>query len=122
MIKDSDKNIYITKDSGIRMTYKSGLARDIEEGKPRYDLIYVPFLDDWANLMARGAAKYGEKNWMNANSIPELDRFKASAWRHFMAFMKGENDEAHHVAIAFNIAAIQYLMNKLKVDIKGNKL
>lgn len=112
---------FITKDSGKRIDYPSGMRRDIQNDKPRYDLIYRPFLYDWAMLMMRGAEKYGCDNWRKANSIEELDRFKASAFRHFMQFMNGETDEAHHSAVAFNLAAIQYLMDKLNCDINGNK-
>jgi hypothetical protein len=108
------------KDSGKREDYKSGMRRDTQDGKPRYDLCYLPLLKDWANLMAGGAVKYGERNWEKANSIEEFNRFKASAWRHFVQFMDGEQDEAHHAAVLFNIGAILYLQDKLKVDINGN--
>lgn len=62
---------YVTKDSGKRQDYESGMKRDVQEGKPRYDLIYEPMLTRWAELMARGAEKYGgdtpitSKNWDN---------------------------------------------------------
>ena len=112
---------YITKDSGKRKEYKSGMVRDLQDDKPRYDLIYEPFLTDFAELLSRGAKKYGENNWMLADSVEELKRFKASAWRHFIQFMRGDTDEAHHSAIAFNIAAIQMMMDKLGCDIDGNK-
>ena len=112
---------FITKDSGKRQNYKSGMRRDLQTGKPRFDLIYYPFLYDLAMLMTRGAEKYGERNWEKANSIEELNRFKASAWRHFCQFMNGETDEAHHSAVVFNLAAIQMLINKLNIDINGKK-
>jgi hypothetical protein len=35
---------YTTKDSGKREEYKSGMRRDTQEGKPRYDLIPTWFL------------------------------------------------------------------------------
>jgi len=110
-----------TKDSGARKEFESGMRRDLQEGKPRFDLIYKPFLFDWAMLMARGAEKYTENNWMLANSVEELNRFKASAFRHFFQLMNGETNEAHHVAVAFNLAGIQYLMKKLNCDINGEK-
>jgi len=112
---------YKTKDSGARKKFKSGMQRDIESDKPRYDLIYIPLLTEWANLMARGAVKYNEDNWKKANSVKELRRFKASAWRHFIQFMEGKTDEAHHAAILFNIAGCRYVMDKLKVNINGEK-
>lgn len=112
---------FVTKDSGKRVKFNSGMNRDVQTGKSRYDLIYTPFLTDWADLMGRGAEKYGERDWEKADSIEELNRFKASAWRHFIQFMNGEIDEAHHSAVVFNLAAIQYLMDKLKVNINGEK-
>jgi len=113
---------FVTKDSGKRVDYSSGMRRDIQDGKPRYDLIYEPFLTELAMLMMRGAKKYGDRNWEKANSVEELFRFKASAWRHFIQLMRGDNDEAHRSAVAFNLAAIQMLMDKLKIDINGNKI
>lgn len=112
---------FIVKDSGKREEYSSGMVRDTQDGKPRYDLVYLPLLKDWANLMAGGAIKYGENNWLHANSIEELNRFKASAFRHFIQFLSGEEDELHHASVLFNIGAIRYLMDKLQVDINGNK-
>jgi len=103
-----------TLDSGKRVDFNSGMRRDSQEGKPRYDLCYEPLLTEWAHLMARGAEKYGENNWQLANSQEELNRFKASAWRHFVQFMRGDKDEAHHAAVLFNIGAIMMLEEKLK--------
>lgn len=112
---------FIVKDSGKRQEYKSGMVRDLQTGKPRYDLCYLPLLTDWAYLMAGGAEKYGENNWLHADSLEEFNRFKASAWRHFIQFMNGEMDEAHHAAVLFNLGAIMYLQKKLNIDINGNK-
>lgn len=110
-----------TKDSGKRQDYASGMRRDIQEGKPRYDLIYEPLLTRWAELMARGADKYGENNWQLANSREELARFKASGWRHFIQAMRGDGDEDHYAAVCFNLAAILYLEDKLDVIDEENK-
>jgi hypothetical protein len=105
--------VYTTKDSGKRVEFNSGMHRDTQEGKARYDLCYEPLLTEWAELMARGAEKYGENNWQLANSKEELNRFKASAWRHFVQYMRGDRDEAHHAAVLFNIGAIMMLEEKL---------
>ncbi len=109
--------MFTTKDSGKRQNYKSGMVRDIQEGKPRYDLI-IPLgskrhlLKRWAELMERGMAKYGYRNWEKANSEEEMLRFKASAWRHFMQWNDGETDEDHAAAVLFNINAYEYLKEK----------
>lgn len=105
---------FITKDSGKRVDFDSGMRRDTDEGKPRYDLIEPVMLKRQAMLLARGAKKYGENNWKRANSIEELDRFKASAFRHFMQWLEGETDEDHAAAAQFNISAAEYVKRKIE--------
>ena len=112
---------HITKANKEIKKDEHGLMREISVGKPRYDLIYLPVLKDLAFLLARGAEKYDDNNWKSANDVKALTSFKASAWRHFVQYMEGEQDEAHHAAIMFNISAIEYLKDKLDVDINGVK-
>lgn len=114
---------YTTKDSGKRQDYASGMRRDIQENKARFDLIVpldTPYNESllyrWAMLMERGMSKYGCRNWEKANSEEELQRFHASAWRHFVQAMSGEEDEDHFAAVCFNMNAIVYLKNKLASD------
>ncbi len=107
------KKKYTTKDSGARVKFKSGMNRDIGEGKARYDLCYLPLLKRWAELMGRGAEKYGCRNWEKANSKEELARFKASAFRHFIQIMEGDTTEDHFAAVCFNLAAIIMVEEKL---------
>jgi hypothetical protein len=115
---------YKTKDSGKRVNYNSGMVRDIQEGKPRFDLImpeYVPYNEQllyrWAMLMERGMTKYGYRNWEKADSKEELDRFRQSAFRHFIQWFCGLEDEDHAAAIMFNINAYESL--KWKLEQKG---
>lgn len=110
-----------TKDSGERVEYESGMRRDIQSGKPRFDLLLVDglpyqeqFLTRFAALLSRGAEKYGERNWQLASSEDELNRFKASAHRHFVQWATGEVDEDHAVAVAFNLMAYEYVKWKLE--------
>jgi hypothetical protein len=98
---------YITKDSGERVDFPSGMRRDTDRGKPRYDLIPLPMLRRVADLYTRGAVKYGDENWKLANSPEEVARFKASAWRHFVQYMNGERDEDHMAAVVFNLFAVE---------------
>lgn len=106
---------YITKDSGKRVNYPSGMRRDTQEGKPRYDLCYQPLLKRWAELMERGAVKYGVNNWQKAKTKKELARFKASAYRHFFQWFNDESpEEDHAAALFFNISAVEYLKSRLK--------
>lgn len=104
---------YETKDSGARQEYASGMRRDLQTGKPRYDLIPEPMLTRWAELMERGSSKYGERNWEKAESEEELVRFVASAFRHFVQWWRNDTDEDHASAVMFNIAAAEMVKEKL---------
>jgi len=102
------EKIYTTKDSGKRVNYEGGFQRDTAEGKPRYDLIPHELLTRLAGLYQRGAVKYDENNWRKANSEIEYKRFIASAWRHFIAWIRGDKDEDHASAIIWNVMAYEW--------------
>lgn len=111
---------FITKDSGKRQSYSTGMVRDLQEGKPDFALIMaegMPYdkqmLTRWAALMERGATKYGKRNWEKAGTHEELERFKSSAMRHFMQWFAGELDEDHASAVMFNINAAEYVKWRL---------
>lgn len=111
---------YETKDSGQRAHFESGMQRDVETGKARFDLIIpegVPFeeqlLTRLALLMGRGAEKYDARNWEQANSDVEIARAKSSAFRHFMQWLTGEQDEDHAVATIFNLLVVETTKFKL---------
>ena len=110
-----------TKDSGKRVDFPSGMRRDTTEGKPRYDLIPLPMLKRLAELYARGAEKYGDSNWQLANSEEELQRFKASAFRHFVQWQMGETDEDHGIGAVWNIFAYETIKAKLEEYNGGQK-
>lgn len=114
------KKSFETKDSGVRQEYESGMNRDTQDGKPDFSLIMpeeMPYdiqpLTRFAELMTRGAIKYGERNWEKANSLKELRRFKKSAFRHFMQWHCGEEDEDHMAAVMFNLNAAEFVKFKL---------
>jgi hypothetical protein len=101
---------YVTKDSGIREAYETGMVRDSQEGKPRFDLLWaehVPFTEQFltrvAGLAQRGADKYGERNHERSRTQEELSRFRASALRHLMQWIAGETDEDHMAAVVMNL-------------------
>lgn len=114
---------FITKDSGERAEFESGMRRDTEAGKPRFDLMLpegVPYeeqmLTRYAALLGRGAEKYDERNWEKANSKAELDRMKSSAFRHFIQWLTGERDEDHAAAVIFNIVAAETTALKVQPE------
>jgi hypothetical protein len=88
---------FTTKDSGAREEYESGMVRDTQDGKARFDLLIprgVPyeeqFLTRWAQLMSRGAAKYHDRNWEQATGTEEIE-------------LAGEDTEDHAAAVCFNL-------------------
>lgn len=104
---------YTTKDSGERQSFDSGMVRDTQNGKARFDLVDWPMIKRWAELMERGAKKYGEHNWKKAAGESELERFKASALRHCIQWYLGETDEDHGAATFFNISGAEMVKAKL---------
>jgi hypothetical protein len=112
-----------TKDSGKRAEYDSGMVRDTEDGKARFDLLFpigVPFseqmLTRFAQLMERGAVKYSERNWERARGEEELRRYRSSALRHLIQWLTGETDEDHAAAVMFNILAGETVAYKMLRD------
>jgi hypothetical protein len=112
-----------TKDTGDRLEYDSGMVRDTNGGKPRFDLMIpkgIPFeelyLTRIAQLYRRGAVKYTERNWEKADSQEELDRALESAFRHFMQWYAGETDEDHAAAVFFNINEAETIKSKRSED------
>ena len=105
---------YITKDSWVRKERKSWFHRDTDEGKPRYDLIPFDCLKRLAELYARWSVKYWDNNRRLAEEQDAIDRFRQSAFRHFMQRMNWENDEDHWFWCVFNIFAYEHLTNRYK--------
>ena len=109
-----------TKDSGARQQWSSGMQRDTEEGKARFDLMIpegVPYeeqlLTRFALLLSRGAVKYDARNWEKAAGEEEIARAKSSAFRHFMQWLTGETDEDHAAAVIFNLLVVETTRSKL---------
>ena len=108
---------FVTKDSGERETFDSGMVRDTAEGKTLWHLVASgPMLRRWAELLTRGAKKYTPDNWLKANGPAELDRARESAFRHFMQWYYGEEDEDHAAAIMFNVNVAEYVKGRLDLN------
>lgn len=105
---------YKTKDSGKRKQFNSGAVRDTAEGKPRFDLISPFALKRVANLMARGAEKYGERNW--EKGIPS-SRCYESMLRHAFQYGMGDMEEDHLAAVVFNALAIIDAEEKCRAEL-----
>lgn len=112
---------YAIKDSGKRAEFASGMVRDTSEGKLRYHRIAEgPMLKRWAEHLTKGAVKYpdvapGVANWTLAAGEEERQRFRASAFTHFMQWFYGEVDEDHAAAVFFNINGAEYVKGRQSV-------
>lgn len=108
---------FTVKDSGARKQFASGMVRDTNEGKTLWHLVHAgPMLKRWAEHLTKGAVKYSPNNWMKAAGEEERDRFKESAYRHFMQWYEGDRDEDHGAAVFFNINGAEYVEEKLAVS------
>lgn len=116
-----------TKGSGERSSFESGMVRDAENGKPRFDLLIpegMPYsellLTRTAELLYRGSIHYGDRNWEKAEGLEELKRFKSSAFRHFMQWVTGETDEDHAAACVFNLMGAEYVKWKMAKAVQAD--
>ena len=114
-IERYNKNDFIVKDSGNRTEFPTGAVRDIDDTKPRYDLITPQSLKRVADLYRDGAKKYGEHNW--EKGIP-LSRCYASLLRHAYAWAIGKRDEDHMAAVVWNALAILHFEETGREDLK----
>ena len=115
-VDGSDK--IVIKDSGERMEFESGMVRQPDDDKIDYTLLFpkngVSMLIRWAKHLTNGAKKYAARNWEKANTEEELERFRQSAFRHFVSWLNGEEDEDHAAAIYFNIQGAELVGDRLK--------
>lgn len=106
-------NRFGLQDSGERQEFKTGSIRDTEEGKPRFDLISPHGLKRLADLMTKGAEKYGERNWEKGQPV---SRFYSSMFRHMMTWREGDLVEDHLAAILYNCMAIIHMEEEVALD------
>lgn len=112
---------YVTKDSGERKIFDSGMQRDTNTGKMQPDLaLDGPMFLRWVALMTRGAVKYQRRNWMKASGPEELERFRESAVRHFVQWYYGLNpEEDHGAALFFNVNGAEYVRSLRAKDVEA---
>ncbi len=106
---------FVTKDSGQREQYSTGMVRDTRSGKGRFDLIPAEALKRLAGVYERGSVKYGDNNWRKG---APYSRFIDSALRHINSYLLNEQsqveqDEDHLSQAVFNLFALIYLEEKM---------
>jgi len=104
---------FAVKDSGERQQFDSGMVRDTTEGKTDFTLaLDGPMFERYAIHLTKGAKKYAKRNWMQASGEAELERFRESALRHFLQWLRGDRDEDHAAAVWFNINGAEYVLER----------
>jgi hypothetical protein len=90
------------------------MVRGSTEGKVNYLLVYDgPMLDRWAAHLTKAAPSKGKRNWMNARTPEDLERFREGFARHARQWLAGETDEDHAAAVVFNLNGALYVMERL---------
>ena len=107
------------KDSGSRTEFPTGAFRDAQTGKGAYHQLPFFALDAIAKLTEAGTAKYGnaqdgQPNW--ALGIP-THRFADSAMRHLCKYLRGDRDEGHLVAAAWNLLHLIETEERVKLGV-----
>lgn len=95
-----DKYGFKGSEQGVQ-EFSTGAVRDKQDvSKGRYDLISPLFLRRLAVVLAKGAEKYGERNW--EAGIP-MARSMDSLLRHSLQALEGQKDEDHLGHAACNL-------------------
>lgn len=105
---------YVTTDSGERQQFETGAQRDTRTGKGRYDLLSVVAIRREAELLERGAIKYGDRNWEKGMPV---SRFIDSAIRHLFRYLEGECTEDHLASARWNIGCAMQ-MEELRPELQ----
>lgn len=93
--------------------YQSGAVRSDNEGKIDYSLaLDGPLFERLAAHLTKAAPEKGKRNWMNAHTEEDYDRFRESFVRHVFQFLKGDDSEDHAAAIAFNLNGMLYVRER----------
>lgn len=88
------------------LTHKNGFKREDKSTKVDYTLIPIPLLERLAKHYTDGAKVHGRDNWKKSK---DLETFKQSACRHFIAWMENKKDEDHASALVWNVFCYEFL-------------
>jgi hypothetical protein len=89
------------------------MAKKLDKGKPRMDLVNPRFLEELGDGLGFGASKYSDYNYKEGEGLSR-SRLYASAMRHLLSYAKGEEiDEesgiSHLTAVSINCMMIYTL-------------
>lgn len=107
------------KDSGKRENFATGSVRDSREGKGRFDLLPMFALEQLSKHFECGALKYGERNWEKGQ---KLSRYLDSGLRHLSKAARGQTDEDHFSAAAWNIMCLIDTKRQIELGMLSEEL
>jgi hypothetical protein len=82
-------------------------------------LLPVAAIRRYAQLLERGAVKYGERNF--EKGMP-FSRYLDSAARHLFQALDGDTEEDHLAAVIFNVAAVMHHQDKISKGLLPKEL
>ena len=104
------------KDEDNLVEFPSGLKRSDDTGKPDFTLTMssmLPYEEQlwyrFAAHMTKAAKAKGARNWENADSQEDIERFKAGLMRHVLQYLNDLEDEDHAAAICFALMGIEHI-------------
>lgn len=118
---------FIVEDSGNKKTFTTGMVRNSDKGKVRYNsILHGPMFKRWAAHVWKAKAVYpdvalGLGNWELAETAEELQHAKESLLSHIVDYLETldagvEAKEDNAAAVFFNINLIENI--KLKMAAK----
>lgn len=101
--------------------FEGGGVRESDDYREQPHLLWplgVPYSEQFVTRMAQvlgdGAHKYEPRNWENFRDRVALERAKASASRHFNAWLSGDESEDHAAAAAVNLMFAETIKWKME--------
>lgn len=85
--------------------HENGYLRESKESKVDYTLIPTDVLTALAKHYTDGGKVHGDWNWQKAK---DMNTFKQSAFRHFIAVLEDKQDEDHYSACVWNINCLKW--------------
>lgn len=109
-----DEKRHCSKFSIRKIIPETDLGVKHDAGKPRYSLIYWPFITGIARVLTYGALKYKEHNWKYVENAEE--RYKDAVIRHLMDAdgLDPESGEDHLLHSACNIMFLYWFRTQKK--------
>ena len=99
--------------------FAGGVRRS--DRKPRFDLIPFEFLESVAEVLTRGAARYGPYNWKRGQKDFFLDAWN-HAFVHLQKFKEGDRSEDHLAHLACNVAFMVWAVKNGVVSLEDFKV